>query len=158
MRNLAYLSAAAALLLGGCGEPSADTAAVEEQLRAQETQWQADYASGDVSRLERHYAQDAAIASPGAPLATDAQSRKAALEPLTRDPNLNMEFASDRIQVSNSGDLAYTRGRFTMQSTEPATNQVRTDRGTYLTVWKKQEDGSWKAVEDFVTPGPPNDT
>jgi ketosteroid isomerase-like protein len=23
-----------------------------------------------------------------------------------------------------------------------------------VTVWKKQEDGSWKAVEDIATPGP----
>ena len=41
-----------------------------------------------------------------------------------------------------------------MQSTDPSNSQVRTDRGNYLTVWKKQPDGSWKAVEDFVTPGP----
>jgi ketosteroid isomerase-like protein len=25
-----------------------------------------------------------------------------------------------------------------------------TDKGTYLTVFKKQADGSWKAVEDFT--------
>ena len=29
-----------------------------------------------------------------------------------------------------------------------------TDSGSYLTVYKKQEDGSWKAVEDFVVSDP----
>jgi ketosteroid isomerase-like protein len=27
---------------------------------------------------------------------------------------------------------------------------VEVDKGTYLTVFKKQSDGSWKAVEDFT--------
>jgi hypothetical protein len=29
-----------------------------------------------------------------------------------------------------------------------------TDSGSYLTVYKKQSDGSWKAVEDFAAPDP----
>jgi len=31
---------------------------------------------------------------------------------------------------------------------------VRTETGSYLTVYRKAADGSWKAVEDFTTPGP----
>ena len=42
-----------------------------------------------------------------------------------------------------------------MQGTDPETKQPRTDTGNYLTVWKKQSDGNWKAVEDFVVPGAP---
>lgn len=155
--KLALAAAAALSLTAGCdgrSDPPADTRAIQQQLRAQEAQWQSDYASRDVSRLESHYAAGGTIASPGAPLATDPASRRAALEPLTRDPNLHMEFASDQVRVARSGDLAYTRGRFTMRSTDPASGQPRTDRGTYITVWEKQQDGSWKAVEDFVTPGP----
>jgi ketosteroid isomerase-like protein len=40
-----------------------------------------------------------------------------------------------------------------MASTDSATGKPRTEGGNYLTVWQKQKDGSWKAVEDFVTPG-----
>jgi len=39
--------------------------------------------------------------------------------------------------------------------TDPASGQPESSRGYYLTVWQKQADGSWKAVEDFVTPGEP---
>jgi ketosteroid isomerase-like protein len=70
------------------------------------------------------------------------------------DPVLKVEFASDRIQVAASGDLAYTRGHYTMTMTDPATRKPAAGSGSYLTVWKKQPDGGWKAVEDFVTPGP----
>ena len=102
-----------------------------------------------------HYAEDAALANPGAPLAAASDSRRAAITQFLSDPNLKISFASDRVQVAKSGDIAYTRGHFTMQGTDPATKQPRSDAGNYLTVWKKQADGSWKAVEDFVVPGAP---
>ena len=38
--------------------------------------------------------------------------------------------------------------------TDKATNKPVTSTGSYLTVFKKDDDGGWKAVEDFVTPGP----
>jgi ketosteroid isomerase-like protein len=41
-----------------------------------------------------------------------------------------------------------------MTTTDKATNKPVDSSGSYLTVWQKQSDGSWKAVEDFVTPGP----
>jgi len=35
-----------------------------------------------------------------------------------------------------------------------ATSKPVDSTGSYLTVYKKESDGSWKAVEDFITPGP----
>ena len=35
-----------------------------------------------------------------------------------------------------------------------ATKQPKTEVGSYLTVYRKAADGSWKAVEDFTSPGP----
>ena len=155
--GLAVLSFVA---LGGCDQRSGtgdavDVSAIEQELKSQEAAWQKDYASRNVDALNAHYAEDGALASPFESLATDAAARKAALLPMTQDPNLKMEFSSDQVRVGKSGDLAYTRGHFTLQSTDPATKQARTDSGSYLTVWQKQADGSWKAVEDFVVPGKP---
>ena len=53
-----------------------------------------------------------------------------------------------------SGDLASSRGHFSLTMTDKATNKPVTTTGSYLTVFKRQDDGSWKAVEDFITPGP----
>ena len=41
-----------------------------------------------------------------------------------------------------------------MTMTDKATGKPATSAGSYLTVYKRQADGSWKAVEDFITPGP----
>ena len=42
-----------------------------------------------------------------------------------------------------------------MSMTDPGTKASHISKGNYLTVWQKQADGSWKAVEDFVTTGAP---
>ena len=42
-----------------------------------------------------------------------------------------------------------------MTYTDPASKQPKTESGTYFTVYRKQADGGWKAVEDVTVPGPP---
>lgn len=156
------LMGAAALTIAGCDAgkrhdkaEAADPAAIEQQLKSIETAWNADYNARDPDKIVTYYADEAALANPGSALATDATSRRAEIAKFVSDPTLKLEFAADRVHVAKSGDLAVTRGHFSMQSTDPATKQPRTDTGSYMTVWKKQADGGWKAVEDFITPGAP---
>lgn len=42
--------------------------------------------------------------------------------------------------------MAYSQGTYTMTETNPRTRKPMTVEGTYLTVYTKQTDGSWKAV------------
>ena len=157
----AILPILALTLLSGCDSSGRDkparidTAAIADQLRQSETGWNRAYAERNADLLAAQYASDAALANPGAPLVTGAEAIKKAVTEFASDPNLRLSFASDRIQVAESGELAYTRGHFQMRSTDPATGRPRDDNGSYLTVWRKQADGSWKAVEDFVVPGAP---
>lgn len=147
----------ALLALASCAQPAApkaDTAAIENQLRQAEAKWNQAYASHDAATIAAAYADDAAMANPGAPLVTGADAIRKSTADFAADPNLKVQFASDRIQVAASGDLAYTRGHYTLTMTDPTTKKPSDSHGTYLTVWKKQADGGWKAVEDFVTPGP----
>jgi ketosteroid isomerase-like protein len=44
---------------------------------------------------------------------------------------------------SHSGDLGYSTGTYT------ATFGEMTDKGKYVTIWRKQSDGSWKVTEDM---------
>jgi uncharacterized protein (TIGR02246 family) len=156
------LALAGLIALAGCNghrhhhdDDEVDTAAIAQQIRASEARWNAAYAARDPSKLAAQYAPDAALANPGAALVSGGDAIRNAVTGYAADKNLKVEFASDRVQVAGSGDLAYSRGHFTMQSTDPATAKPRSDSGSYLTVWQKQPDGQWKAVEDFVTPGAP---
>ena len=51
--------------------------------------------------------------------------------------------------ISASGELGYTYGLWTYKEKRSG----QTERGTYITVWKKQADGSWKFVLDTGTNG-----
>jgi uncharacterized protein (TIGR02246 family) len=149
------VAASAALSLVGCfPAPKSDQGRIVEQLKANEAKWNRAYAEHDAAALASNYAPDAALANPGSALVTGADAIAKETASFAADPSLKVAFASDRIQVAQSGDLAYTRGHYTLTMTDPATRQPVDSRGSYLTVWQKQGDGSWKAVEDFVTPGP----
>lgn len=148
---------AASAAVTGCqqAEAPADTAQIEAQLKEAETRWNQAYAKRDPAALAAMYADDAALANPDSDLVDGKDAISEAVKGFAGDPNLRVEFRSDRVQVAKSGDLAYTRGRYTMAVTDPKTKGPFTSKGNYLTVWQKQPDGSWKAVEDFVTTGAP---
>ena len=157
MKKSTFCAAAAAIAaLSGCqpAPSKVDTSALEGQLKQNEAKWTQAYAQHDAAALAGAYADDAALANPGAQLVEGIDAIRKETAAFAADPNLRVEFASDRIQVAASGDLAYTRGHYTMTMSDPATKQPATTSGSYLTVWRKQQDGAWKAVEDFVTPGP----
>lgn len=51
------------------------------------------------------------------------------------------------IDISNSGDLAYTYGDYTFSYLD-TTGLKKVSHGIFHTVWKKQSDGQWKFVWD----------
>jgi uncharacterized protein (TIGR02246 family) len=154
IRTILCLAALAAL--AGCDTyKKPDPKAVEQQLQANEAKWNRAYAEHDAKALASMYADDAALANPGEDLVRGKAAIEQATAAFASDPNLKVAFETNRIQVARSGELAYTRGRYTMTTTNPETSKPETSTGHYLTVWRRQADGSWKAVEDFVTPGGP---
>lgn len=58
-----------------------------------------------------------------------------------------LSWEPDFVDVATSGDLGYTYGRYTFTYADSSGKTV-TDRGVFHTVWKRQEDGSWKYVWD----------
>ena len=48
------------------------------------------------------------------------------------------------VEAAKSGDLVYVVGTYTL-TTKAGKAKPVVDRGKYLAVWKKQDDGSWKA-------------
>jgi uncharacterized protein (TIGR02246 family) len=153
----------AAVALAGCNReqgtaPVADAAATGEAadaIRAEEAQWNRDYAARNAEAILTHYAADGTLAGPGTAPLSGSQAIGALVRSMVADPAFRLEFAHDRLEVASSGDLGYTRGHFALTTTDPRARAPVTMRGTYLTVWRKQADGRWQAVEDMVTPGPP---
>jgi len=147
---------ALAMALGACTKAANSTSAadVRQAIQADEKKWNADFKSKDLEALLSHYSDDAYFVAPGVkPASGSTEIRKTYADGMS-DQNFSITFASDKIDVSGSGDMAYARGRFTEKFTDPKTQKLMTDSGSYVTVYKKQSDGSWKAVEDFAAADP----
>jgi ketosteroid isomerase-like protein len=99
------------------------------------------------------YAPDATVKEPGSPPLSGRWIRRS-LQAAVNDPAFRLTFSHDRIEVARSGDLAYSRGHYRVNLTDPASGQPTTQYGSYLTVWQKQANGRWMVIEDFMTPGP----
>jgi ketosteroid isomerase-like protein len=61
--------------------------------------------------------------------------------------NVQLSWKPDIVRIAECGDLAYTVGMYVYTS-EDSTGNVTTFEGVFHTIWKKQEDGSWKYVYD----------
>jgi ketosteroid isomerase-like protein len=61
------------------------------------------------------------------------------------------QWNTSKVEVSNSGDLAYETGRFVLKTVDK-NGQATTTNGKYVCVWKKQQDGKWKVVADIDNP------
>ncbi len=62
-----------------------------------------------------------------------------------------------RADVSMAGDLGYTYGTYMLRGTD-STGAPIERYGKYVTIWKKQTDGTWKFVLDTGNPSPPPPT
>lgn len=65
----------------------------------------------------------------------------------TDEKNTKVNWTPDFVDVSESGDLAYTYGKYTWQIKDTQ-GKITKYQGTFHTVWKKQSDGTWKYVWD----------
>ena len=87
---------------------------------------------------------------PGAPAFKGKEAIRAAWKTMLDDPNFKINFSADRVEISAGGDLASTKGSYTLTLTDSKTKKPVDDKGSYVTVYKKQADGGWKAVEDIT--------
>lgn len=134
----------------GC-PPGTNTEADEHAIRDTEKQWNQDFASKDIDKLALYYAEDAVLMGPGMAPSVGRESVRSTLKQMVADPALSLKFAAAKIDVAESGELAYSRGAYVMTMTDPQTKKVIHDRGSYVTAYRKGADGKWRAVADIAS-------
>jgi ketosteroid isomerase-like protein len=71
-----------------------------------------------------------------------------------RLPGFKITWEPTKAEYLGEGDVGYAVGRYEVRFTgDDGKPQLR--KGTYLTTWQKQTDGSWKVVSDIGSPDPP---
>jgi uncharacterized protein (TIGR02246 family) len=147
------------LLVLGCTQQQPDTRAADERaIREADSAWSAASAAKDIDRWLSYLAPDASIFPPNSPTIAGSEAIRNSVVQGFASPG-NMNSKTDKVEVSRGGDLGYASGTYEFTFND-AKGKPITDRGKYLTLWKKQSDGKWKAVVDMynsdlpVTPPP----
>lgn len=70
------------------------------------------------------------------------------------DTTFSLNWEPIRADVSRSGDLGYTVGLYQSRRIDTG-GAVQVGTGKYVTIWRRQRDGSWKVALDIGTPDVP---
>ena len=147
-------------LILGCAQqqPTAppDTRAADEAaIRKLDMDWSNAAQTKQVDAWVAFYSDDATVLPPNEPMASGKEAIRKSIGDLLALPGLNLKWEPKKVEVSKSGDMAYSFGTYEMALNDPKGNPIM-DRGKYVEVWKKQADGSWKcAVDTFNSDLPP---
>ena len=136
--------------------PQVDVEAERSAVLAADRAWS--QTPPDLDAFVSNFTAEAAFLAGNAPAAEGMAAIRSATQEMFGAPGFALSWSPSRADVSACGDLAYTVGSYQITSDDAAGN-ARTLPGKYLTVWKKQADGSWKVTVDAPSedapPAPP---
>ena len=134
-----------------------DLEAVKAELIEKDKAWADAYASAENSTdaFMAPFEDDARLLAPDMPLAEGKDAIRAVIEEMEALPGIETAWTAEAADVSEGGDFGYTTGSYYMNMDGPDGAPIRID-GKYLTVWRRQADGSWKIAAHMFNPnGPP---
>ncbi len=92
-------------------------------------------------------ASDGMVIRPGVMLTGADEITRGLAPPSNAGP---MYWQPDRVEVSNSGDMGMTSGRYVQVITGAEAHQ-----GRYVVVWRRDGAGDWKVLTETRIPDPP---
>jgi ketosteroid isomerase-like protein len=126
------------------GAQSIDKNAAEAAMLTADRAFNDAVASRDLPRFLSLVAEDASFEAAGG-RGRDAVAK--AWAPLFQDGGPLLTWEPTKAEVLVGGDVGFTQGAWVRRGKDAA-GTVVTTRGTYLTVWRKQMDGAWRAIFD----------
>ena len=131
-------------------EPKRDVAADIKAIRALGDEMTAAFNSNDAAAVAAAYADDAVMMDPNQAAIEGKQAIQAAYEARSKEnasESVTLAFAFTPREIQVAGDWAYDRGNYTVTVT-PKSGKPMERSNKYLTIYKRQSDGSWKIYRD----------
>lgn len=141
------------ILLSGCGSPQVDVEAEEQRLMELSREWSDVAAGDDVDALMSYWADDAVMMPPGQPPLRGKEAIREFVSATGDIPGFSITWEPLVAHVSESGDMGYMLERNQMTMPD-STGALVTQYNKVVTVWEKQEDGTWKNVVDMWNSDP----
>jgi uncharacterized protein (TIGR02246 family) len=142
VRVISALALAGAVLLSAACTPS--TKGGEAAIQDMNKKWLELVAKKDAAGIAQIYADDGAIMPPGSPKAVGHDAIQATWSGLFQIPGMDLTFATERLVMSKSGDMAADIGTYDLKMGEGA------DHGKYVVVWVKRA-GKWEVLSDMFS-------
>ena len=134
--------------------PKIDTQAAARELLERDRAWAKLAEEGkDVDAIVNTWSEDVHVVLPGAPVIVGRAGAKEMVKGSLAIPGFKITWTPDSAVVSSSGDLGYTWGTNHLTAPDSAGLLVTTD-GRYVTIWRKEADGTWRCVWDTFNSGP----
>jgi ketosteroid isomerase-like protein len=143
------LAALVAISAAACDtSPRISVANEERAIRATDAEWLAAVKTKDYDRALTFWSDDAMILAPNAPAIVGKEAIRKYVSEASAIPGFSIAWATDKVWISASGDLAYSSGTSQITVTTPEGKAV-TERNKGMVVWKKQAGGTWKCTADI---------
>ena len=141
-------SAVPVLLLSASCAPRGGTEADPKVLAQLDDEWSKAAQAKDADKVASYYADDAMVYPPNEPYAIGPEAAHKIWAAYFSDTSFSISWKTLHASVANSGDFGFTAGTYENSFRGPDGKQVN-EKGKYLCVWRKQKDGTWKAVQDM---------
>jgi len=135
------------------GVPEATSEIFAEAKRAIDkgnAEWVEAWEKGNPARIAALFTDDAVMLSQGGRVFKGRQEilerQKAAMQSVTRPVKVSVIT----VKIWLDGDAAYETGKYKYEYTKKG--KPVTEEGRYVTMWKRQGDGSWKLSMDMAVP------
>jgi ketosteroid isomerase-like protein len=133
-------------LMSACFALGQTRGKAEDAILAADAAWLRVYAAKDLDKSVAFCDDEGSMLVPGYPIAT---GKAAIAKAIASDfANSNLVWRANKVGVARSGELGYTSGTYEMKFKDAA-GKMAVDKGKYLTIWKKDADGSWKVLFDM---------
>lgn len=124
---------------------AADMSAGGKALARLDDDWSAAAQKKDLQKVASYYADDAIVYPPNEPAVAGRAAAEKVWGSYFASPDFSISWKATHADAA--GNLGYTTGTY-RNSYKGPDGKVAHEVGKYVCVWRKQKDGSWKAIHD----------
>jgi uncharacterized protein (TIGR02246 family) len=139
------------IIIISCQPEKIDTKAEGEKLMQVSREWSKAAEARDIEKTLNYWADEAVVISAGEPELRGKKAIREMVEGSINDPNFAISWEPISAEVSEQGDMGYLLENAKI-SIKDSTGNILVQNFRTVTVWKKQNDGTWKNMVDVMSP------
>ena len=135
---------------GPSATPSAALAEVRQAIDKGNAQWIEAWNKADASLLAQLFAEDGVLLGRSGKIFKGPHQILERQKPVMENAGKGVKATVTTVDVWLNGEIAYETGKYSYKYQEKAKPVI--EEGRYVTIWKRQSDGSWKIIVDMGIP------